>query len=110
MDPNLEKIKNSHSKAVKKGRLGLAILQAKDYLEYIILHGEDRQKQINRELRQFTRHLKSMRRKYHGEEEGRQQEEAAQEQDELRTASPVECPPGNPQVGDEDRTMGEECL
>lgn len=56
MDPNLEKIRDANMHLVKRGKLGMPILQAKDYLIYIL--GEDKMDQVDREMDDFVDHLK----------------------------------------------------
>jgi len=55
MDPNLEKIKDAHTKHIRRGRLGIPIQQAKDYLRYI--HGYN-EKQVDTELDEFVTTLR----------------------------------------------------
>jgi len=58
MDPNLEKIRDANMHLVKRGKLGVPILQAKDYLIYIL--GEDEMDQVDREMDEFVDHLKGL--------------------------------------------------
>jgi len=58
MDPNLEKIRDANMHLVKRGKLGVPILQAKDYLIYIL--GEDKMDQVDREMDEFVDHLKAL--------------------------------------------------
>lgn len=58
LDPNLEKIRDANIHFVKRGKLGIPILQAKDYLVYLL--GESKMEQIDREVDDFVDHLKEV--------------------------------------------------
>ena len=58
MDPNLKKIRDANLALIKQNRFGLAIVQGKSYLLYIL--GENRMDQVNKELDDFVDHMKSI--------------------------------------------------
>lgn len=55
LDPNLEKIRDVHIKAIKRGWLNRALDEARDYLNYML--NED-QNLINTEMNSYIQHLK----------------------------------------------------
>jgi hypothetical protein len=52
MDPCLVKIRDANMNLIKENRFGQAILQAKDYLVYVL--SPNRMDQVNRELDDFV--------------------------------------------------------
>jgi len=58
LDPNLKKIRDANIHLIKRGRLGVPILQAKDYLIYLL--GEEQMDQIDKEVDDFVDHLKEL--------------------------------------------------
>ena len=60
LDPNLEKIKQYHMEEIEQGKVGYAIKETEDYLEYILGFKE---KQIRKELNNFARHLRHLQKK-----------------------------------------------
>ncbi len=61
MDPNLQKIRDANMSLIKRGRLGIPILQAKDYLFYILGNQLD---QINLEMDEYVDQLKQIAKKH----------------------------------------------
>ena len=55
LDPNLETIKNHHINSIRKHKLAAPIADAENYLEYVLGFRDAR---INKEMRNFVRHLK----------------------------------------------------
>jgi len=58
MDASLKKIRDANLALIKQNRFGLAIVQGKSYLVYIL--GENRMDQVNQELDEFVAHMKSI--------------------------------------------------
>lgn len=56
-DPNLETIKNHHIEEIKQGKLGIAINEAEDYLNYILGFRAHR---IRKELASFAKHIRHL--------------------------------------------------
>lgn len=61
MDPNLVKIKDTNAGNISKGKLGVPIRQAKDYLQYI--HGFH-EKNMNKELDIFANEVRELAKSY----------------------------------------------
>lgn len=62
MDPNLEKIRDANRHLIKRGQLGPLIVQAKDYLKYIL--GDQKTEQIDKEMDEYVAHLQEIAQKY----------------------------------------------
>jgi len=58
MDPNLEKIRDSNRKFIRKGKLAVPIIHAKSYLFNLL--GEEQRDQIEEELDEFVRSVKQL--------------------------------------------------
>jgi len=91
MDPNLEKIRDANLHLVKRGQLGSLIIQAKNYLSYIL--GDQETKQVDKEMDEYVAHLQDLAKQYKKDRKNRKrrreddarprqmQEEKTQQQD-----------------------------
>lgn len=77
MDPNLEKIAEANSYAIRKGNIKKAIEQAEDYLSYML--GHNAEQNLESELQEFVAHVKEMRREARGQRQRKRTQEGQQE-------------------------------
>jgi len=104
MDPNLEKIRDANRHLIKRGQLGPLIIQAKDYLDYIL--GSQKTEQIDKEMDEYVAHLRELAQQYKTDRKNRKrkresdgrtgqvQEEAQNQQDQQRSDQSSESSPG----------------